>query len=133
MKRLLDYIIEKGEDKKKETKLPIERGEIIFTIWESPDTKVTELKDNTAYQKIEYKLEDKKSGLSIDFLLGFKESSWQLWVGKIGSCSYDDDPYKSLNTDNFKKAIVASLDVIEEFIEKVQEDPTNYVQYYKSL
>lgn len=131
MKRLIDYIIEKGDDKKAD--LPIKRGDIIFTIWESPDTKVTELKNNNAYQKIEYKLEDKKSGLSIDFLLGFKESSWQLWVGKIGSCSYDDDPYKSLNTDNFKKAIVDSLDIIEEFLEKVIDDPTDYVQYYKTI
>lgn len=135
MKRLIDYIIEKSDDTNNEkvVKLPIERKDIIFTIWESPDTKVTELKDNNAYQKIEYKLEDNKSGLSIDFLLGYKDSTWQLWVGKIGSCSYDDDPYKSLNTENFKKAIVDSLDIIEQFLEKVVEDPTNYVQYYKTF
>lgn len=135
MKRLIDYIIEKGDEEKKEDtpKLPIKRKDIIFTIWESPDTKVTDLSSNTAYQKIEYKLEDKKSGLSIDFLLGFKESSWHLWIGKIGSCSYDDDPYKSLNTDNFKRAIVSSLDIIEEFLEKVMTDPTDYVQFFKTI
>lgn len=141
MKRLIDYILEaedKDTDKDKKggddkPKLPIERADIIFSIWESPDTKVQELKSNNAYQKIEYKLEDKESGLSIDFLLGFKENSWQLWVGKIGSCSYDDDPYKSLKTDDFKKAIIASLDVIEEFLIKVQDDPTNYVQFYKTI
>lgn len=136
MKRLIDYILEaddKKEDKKEKKQLPIERKDIIFSVWESPDKKVQELKHNEAYQKIEYKLEDKKSGLSIDFLLGFKDKSWHLWVGKIGSCSYDDDPYKDLKTEDFKKAIITSLDIIEEFIEKVQEEPSDYVQFYKTI
>ena len=133
MKRLIDYILEADNKEDDKKSLPIESKDIIFTVWESPDKKVQELKNNNAYQKIEYKLEDKKSGLSIDFLLGFKDKSWQLWVGKIGSCSYDDDPYKDLKTDNFKKAIITSLDIIEEFIEKVMEDPTDYVQFYKTI
>ena len=136
MKRLIDYILEaddKKEDNKEKKQLPIERKDIIFSVWESPDKKVQELKHNEAYQKIEYKLEDKKSGLSIDFLLGFKDKSWHLWVGKIGSCSYDDDPYKDLKTEDFKKAIITSLDIIEEFIEKVQEEPSDYVQFYKTI
>lgn len=130
MKRLTEYIYEKKEKTEDNS---FDRSKIIFTIWESPDNKVTELKSNTEYQKIEYKLEDNDSGMFIDFLLGFDEGSWQLWIGKIGSCSYDDDPYKSLNTTNFKKAIVDSLDIIEEFIEKVKKDKYNYIQFYKTI
>lgn len=130
MKRLTEYIYEKEEKTKDNS---FDRSKIIFTIWESPDNKVTELKSNTEYQKIEYKLEDNDLGMFIDFLLGFDEGSWQLWIGKIGSCSYDDDPYKSLNTTNFKKAIVDSLDIIEEFIEKVKKDKYNYIQFYKTI
>ena len=130
MKRLTEYIYEKEEKTKDNS---FDRSKIIFTIWESPDNKVTELKSNTEYQKIEYKLEDNDLGMFIDFLLGFDEGSWQLWIGKIGSCSYDDDPYKSLNTTNFKKGIVDSLDIIEEFIEKVKTDKYNYIQFYKTI
>ena len=130
MKRLTEYIYEKKEKTEDNS---FDRSKIIFTIWESPDNKVTELKSNTEYQKIEYKLEDNDLGMFIDFLLGFDEGSWQLWIGKIGSCSYDDDPYKSLNTTNFKKAIVDSLDIIEEFIEKVKKDKYNYIQFYKTI
>ena len=130
MKRLTEYIYEKEEKTEDNS---FDRSKIIFTIWESPDNKVTELKSNTEYQKIEYKLEDNDLGMFIDFLLGFDEGSWQLWIGKIGSCSYDDDPYKSLNTTNFKKVIVDSLDIIEEFIEKVKKDKYNYIQFYKTI
>lgn len=126
MKSLKDYILEEKDD----ITSGIQRGDIKFTIWKSPDEKVTTLKDNEHYQKIEYKLEDKEEGLSIDFLLGYQDDSWKLWIGKIGSCSYDDDPYCSFDTDNFKKAIVACLDKVEEFIEKVKDDKENYVQFY---
>lgn len=139
MKRLIDFILEADDnskdDKKKteEKKTPINKSDIIFNIWESPDKKVKELKSNDAYQKIEYKLEDKENGLSIDFLLGFKENSWQLWIGKIGSCSYDDDPYKSLKTTDFKHAIIEALDIIEEFVQNVLDDKYNYVQFYTNI
>lgn len=127
MKSLREYLIKEEEDDKKPT---LERGNIKFTIWEEPDKKVTQLENNYKYQKIEYKYEDKDKGIYIDFLLGFQEQSWKLWIGKIGSCSYDDDPYCSFDTDDFKKGIIACLDKVEEFIEKVQEDPENYVQFY---
>ena len=126
MKSLKDYILEEKDD----ITSGIQRGDIKFTIWKSPDEKVTTLADNEHYQKIEYKLEDKEEGLSIDFLLGYQDDSWKLWIGKIGSCSYDDDPYCSFYTDNFKKAIVACLDKVEEFIAKVKDDKDNYVQFY---
>ena len=109
MRSLTEYIssqIFEGEDEDKEK--TTRRGQIKFTIWEEPDKKVTWLDDNEKYQKIEYKLEDKDKGLSIDFLLGFQEGSWKLWIGKIGSCSYDDDPYCSFDTDKFSEGIVSS-------------------------
>jgi len=131
MKSLAEYIssqIFEGEDEEKEK--TTRRGQIKFTIWEEPDKKVTWLDDNEKYQKIEYKLEDKDTGISIDFLLGFQDGSWKLWIGKIGSCSYDDDPYCSFDTDKFSEGIVAALDKVEEFLQKVKDEPDNYVQYY---
>ena len=130
MKTLVQYIIEAEENKEKQS---TERGKIKFTIWEEPDKKVTWLNDNEKYQKIEYKYEDKKKGLAIDFLLGFQEDSWKLWIGKIGSCSYDDDPYCSFDTKKFSEGIIAALDKVEEFLEKVKEDSSNYVQFYVKL
>lgn len=129
MKSIIKYIKEAEEDKKKTT----ERGKIKFTIWESPDKKVRWLDNNENYQKIEYKYEDKKEGLQIDFLLGYKDESWKLWIGKIGSASYDDDPYCDFETKKFSEAIVAALDKVEEFLEKVKDEPDNYIQYYVNI
>ena len=69
-------------------------------------------------RRIEYKLEDREKNLYIDFLLGFKDGSWRLWIGKIGSVTYDDDPYCNFETDDFKYAIVDALDKVEEFYYK---------------
>lgn len=129
MKTLKEYILEKSEDNKKST----ERGNIKFTIWEEPDKKVKWINDNKKYQKIEYKHEDKDKNIFIDFLLGFKDNSWRLWIGKIGATQYDDDPYCDLETTKFSEAIVSALDKVEEFLDKVKEDPQNYVQFYKNL
>ena len=129
MKSLKDYIKEEKQD----ITANVSRGDIKFTIWKSPDQKVRWLHDNESYLKIEYKLEDKEDGLSIDFLLGFQDDSWKLWIGKLGSCSYDDDPYCSLNTSKFAEGIVAALDKVEEFVKKVKDDPEDYVQYYKNI
>ncbi len=126
MKSLKDYILEEEGDVTSD----LQRGDIKFTIWEEPEKKVTTLKDNQKYQKIEYKHNDKEKGISIDFLLGFQDGTWKLWIGKIGSCSYDDDPYCSFDTDEFKKGILLCLDKVEEFIKKVEDDPEDYVQYY---
>lgn len=138
MKTLKQYIIEgsdKDTDKDNKGKLTSEvsQADIKFTIWEEPDKKVTELKDNETYQKIEYKLEDKTDHISVDFLLGYQNDSWKIWIGKIGSCSYDDDPYFSFDTDNFKLAVVKSLDTIAEFIQKIKDDPEDYVQFYTNM
>lgn len=127
MRTFVQYLKEEEENKEKTT----ERGNIKFTIWEAPDKKVKWLDDNKSYQKIEYKYEDNKKNIFIDFLLGFKDGSWKLWIGKIGSVGYDDDPYCSFKTDKFADAIVKALDKVQEFLDEVREDPINYVQFYK--
>ena len=111
----------------------LSKGDIKFTIWEAPQKKVRWIKDNNSYQKIEYKLEDDENNIYIDFLLGFKDNSWKLWIGKIGAISYDDDPWCDFRTSSFKKAILAALDKVVEFIDDVEEDPQNWVQFYKKL
>lgn len=129
MKNLRDYLLEEKGDITASTS----RGDIKFTIWKAPDKKVRWLNDNESYLKIEYKLEDKEEGLFIDFLLGFKDGSWKLWIGKIGSCSYDDDPYCSFETKKFSEGIIAALDKVEEFVGKVKDDPESYIQFYKTI
>lgn len=129
MKTLKEYLLEEKNDITASTS----RGDIKFTIWKAPDKKVKWLDDNESYQKIEYKLEDKEEGLYIDFLLGYQENSWKLWIGKIGSCSYDDDPYCSFDTTKFSEGIVAALDKVEEFVQKVKDDKESYIQFYKTV
>ena len=51
MKSLLQYILESENT--------TERGNIKFTIWESPEKKVKWLDNNKNYQKIEYQYKDK--------------------------------------------------------------------------
>jgi hypothetical protein len=133
MKTLTQYIIEASDKEEDDKEKTTQRGKIKFTIWEEPDKKVNWVKDNESWTKIEYKLEDRDKNIYIDFLLGFQEGSWKLWIGKIGSTSYDDDPYCSFDTDNFAHAIVDALDKVEEFIEDVNDDPQNYVQFYKDI
>lgn len=147
MKRLKDYIleaedseqIEQHETNDKNSEGQDEelnhRGEIKFTIWKEPDKKVTWLKDNEQYQKIEYKHEDKSRKMSMSFLLGYDKDNdtWKLWVGKIGGVTYDDDPLCDLKTNKFAHAIVNGLDKIEEYIKKVEDDPSDWIQYYKDI
>ena len=128
-----------GSDEDKESKEDEEkkeltrRGNIKFTIWKEPDKKVTWINDNDKYQKIEYKYDDKDKDIHIDFLLGFKDKSWKLWIGKIGALSYDDDPYCDFETSSFKEGILAALDKVTEFVDNVEEDPQNWVQFYKKI
>lgn len=131
MRTLVQFLEDKKKDTLSDEERTTARGNVKFTIWKSPDTKVKWLDDNEDYLKIEYKFEDTEKNISIDFLLGFKDGSWRLWVGQIGSCSYIDDPYCDFNTDKFAEAIVMALDKVEEVLENILEDPENYVQYYK--
>lgn len=127
MKSLQNYIVEAQSDKQD----PIPRADIKFTIWEDPKKQVRWLTDNNAYQKIEYQYKNTTKNIFIDYLLGFKDDSWQLWAGKIGRCTYDDDPYCDLKTSDFAHAINNSLDKIEQLLQDVLDDPQNYVQYYR--
>ena len=127
MKSLYNYIVEAQTDKQD----PVPRADIKFTIWEDPQKQVSWLTDNNAYQKIEYQYKNTTKNIFIDYLLGFKDDSWHLYVGKIGRCSYDDDPYCDLKTSDFAHAITNSLDKIEQLLQDVLDDPQNYVQYYR--
>ena len=82
--------------------------------------------------KIEYVYKDKKEGIEMDFLIGRpkEEDDWQLYIGKIGSVSYDDDPYKSLKTKKLSKAINIAVDEALKLIEEVKKDKENWVQFY---
>lgn len=135
MKDLKIYIKEAEEPEADEQAKLNRRGNIKFTIWEEPDKKVKWLKTNDKYQKIEYKHEDKTKNMFIDFLLGFdkEHDTWKLWVGKIGGITYDDDPLCDLKTNDFAKAIVSALDEVEEYIDKVEQDPSDWIQYYKDI
>jgi len=143
MKSFKDYILEAEEDnesventdEKNSDEKTTQRGNIKFTIWKEPDKKVTWLNNNEPYQKIEYKYEDKDKHISIHFLLGYvkEKDTWELWIGKIGAISYDDDPYCDLKCNEFSSAIIAALDKVEEFIKEVEEEPENWVQYYKDI
>ena len=128
MKALIQYIKEAqdGDDAKL-------RSKIMFTIWEAPDKKVTTLASNTSYQKIECKYEespDAYKGVKISFLLGFKDNAWQLWAGKIGVSSYEDDPWVNLEETDFYKAVSAAVDKCVELIKQVKDEPNNWMQYY---
>lgn len=136
MKTLKDYIIEANDNNSKEQDESVNRRkDIMFTIWKEPDKKVKWLKDNEKYQKIEYKHEDKSRKMSMSFLLGYdkENDTWKLWVGKIGAITYDDDPLCSLETNKFSQAIIKGLDKIEEYIKKVEDDPSDWIQYYKDI
>lgn len=134
MKKFSQYIVEADEKPENDDKLT-RRANIKFTIWEESDKKVNWIKDNNKYQKIEYKHEDKTKKMFIDFLLGFdkEHNTWKLWVGKIGGVTYDDDPLCDLKTDDFAKAIITALDKTEEYIDKVEKDPSDWIQYYKDI
>lgn len=123
MKSILAYIIESLDVNKI-------KSDIKFKIWKSPDNFVTELNDNEDFQKIEYVFKDKKLGIVIDFLLGKKDGTWQLWVGKDGAVSYDDDPTYNLEEISFLLAVSKAVDKVIEFIDTVKSDPDNWVQYY---
>lgn len=136
MKNLKDYIIEANDNNSEEQDESVNRRkDIMFTIWKEPDKKVKWLKDNEKYQKIEYKHEDKSRKMSMSFLLGYdkENDTWKLWVGKIGAITYDDDPLCSLETNKFSQAIIKGLDKIEEYIKKVEDDPSDWIQYYKDI
>lgn len=121
-----------GQDGAKDDVKAKQRSEIQFKIFTAPDKQVTDLKEGEKYLKIEYVHRDKKAGIEIDFLIGKKKENgdWQLYIGKPGSASYDDDPYKSLETKELSKAINKAVDEAMDLIEEVKKDKDKWVQFY---
>lgn len=123
----------KDDDKTKDDKKVARRGNIKFTIWKEPKKKVNWLEEGETYQKIEYKHIDKDKGIEIHFLLGQEDATWKLWIGKIGTITYDDDPWCSFDTKSFAEGIVQALDKVEEFIDDVEENPDEWPQFYVKI
>ncbi len=120
---------DKGSEPEIDPKMK-ERAEIKFKIWKDGGERADWITDKDGYQKIEYVYKDKKEGITIDFLLGRKDGAWHLWAGKDGGVNYDDEPMYDLEANTFQKAIMNSLDKIQDLIKDVKDNPDNWVQFY---
>lgn len=118
MKSIIQYIKESGET-------------IKFKIWEEPGKQVAKLKDNESYNKIEYQYKNIDMNIYISFMLGFKDDSWKLWCAPLGKGNYMVAPLQDLKTNSFEKALSRCEPYINEYIEKVKNNPGKYVMYYK--
>lgn len=121
-----------GQDGAKEDADAKLRSDIKFKIFTAPDKQVDDLKEGEKYLKIEYIYKDKKKGIEIDFLIGRKDDTkdWALYTGKIGSASYDDDPYKSLKTKELSKAINNAVQEVVDLVKEVEKEPDEWLQFY---
>lgn len=121
-----------GQDGAKEDADAKMRSDIQFKIFTAPDKQVDDLKEGEKYLKIEYIYRNKKKGIEIDFLIGRKDDTkdWSLYTGKIGSASYDDDPYKSLKTKELSKAINNAVQEVVDLVKEVEEEPDEWLQFY---
>lgn len=121
-----------GQDGAKEDADAKMRSDVQFNIFTAPDKQVDDLKEGEKYLKIEYVYKDKKKGIEIDFLIGRKsdDKDWALYTGKIGSASYDDDPYKSLKTKELSKAINTAVQEVIDLVKEVEKDPDEWLQFY---
>lgn len=121
-----------GQDGAKEDADAKLHSNVKFKIFIAPDKQVDDLKEGEKYLKIEYIYKDKEKGIEIDFLIGrkHKDKEWQLYTGKPGSVSYDDDPYKSLKETELSKAINNAVKEVVELIKNVEKDKDEYVQFY---
>ena len=121
-----------GQDGAKEDADAKMRSDVKFKIFTAPDKQVDDLREGEKYLKIEYVYRNKKKGIEIDFLIGRKDETedWQLYTGKVGSASYDDDPYKSLETQELPTAINNAVTEAIDLIKEVEEDPDNWLQFY---
>lgn len=121
-----------GQDGAKEDADAKMRSDVQFKIFTAPDKQVDDLKEGEKYLKIEYIYKDKKKGIEIDFLIGRKDDTkaWALYTGKIGSASYDDDPYKSLKTKELSKAINNAVQEVVDLVKEVEKEPDEWLQFY---
>lgn len=125
-----DYVLKNINEEEDKSKEYVEKSDICFDIWQEVGVRTNWLKDNFSYNKIEYKFIDKKKGIEIDFLLGYRNGTWHLWIGKIGIINYELQPYVDLCTPIFSRAIILSLDKIQDFVKQVYTDKDNWVDYY---
>lgn len=129
MKKLSNFLLEE-QDATKDPKMDI-IPDIKWTIWDSDQNRIYNVNNVCSnYNKIEYLYIDKKKNIKIQFLMGLRDHTWRLWVGKIGGTYYADEPYCDLKTGNFKLAIIKSLDKVATFVLNVKNNPDSYQNYY---
>jgi hypothetical protein len=93
--------------------------DVVFNIYDEQGNTVSELDDDSKFQKIEYTYNDE-----FQFLLGKTDNKWYLWVGKPGVVAYSDPPYKELDTKQTSEAINLASKEIGTYINKHTEDDT---------
>ena len=87
--------------------------EVVFNIYDERGNIVSELDDDSKFQKIEYTYKDK-----FQFLVGKTDNKWYLWVGKVGIVAYSDPTYKELDTKSTTEAINLASKEIGIYINK---------------
>lgn len=122
----------KSKEQREMSEKDKQRSQIKFTIWNNKDEQSEWLNKGDKYRKIEYEHVDDKKNVEVDFLLGQRDDEWYLWVGKIGACSYDEQPYCDLKTKQFNTALINALDKVQELLDEIYDDPENYIQFYKN-
>lgn len=87
--------------------------DVMFTIYDDQGNTVSELDDDSKFQKIEYTYKDE-----FQFLLGKTDDKWFLWAGKPGIVAYSDPPYKEIDTKQTSEAINLASKEIGTYIDK---------------
>ena len=94
--------------------------DVVFNIYDDQGNIVSELKDDSKFQKIEYTYKDE-----FQFLLGKTDNKWFLWVGKPGVVAYSDPPYKEIDTKQTSEAINLASKEIGVYIDKHTDSKSN--------
>ena len=94
--------------------------EVVFNIYDEKGNIVSELDDDSKFQKIEYTYKDK-----FQFLVGKTDNKWYLWAGKVGIVAYSDPTYKELDTKSTTEAINLASKEIGIYIDKNDDESTD--------
>ena len=94
--------------------------DVMFTIYDDQGNTVSELDDDSKFQKIEYTYKDE-----FQFLLGKTDDKWFLWAGKPGVVAYSDPPYKEIDTKQTSEAINLASKEIGTYIDKHTDSKSN--------
>ena len=127
MKGLKEFIQIFEDEQQESAKI---RSQLKFVIYREDGKVLDYLNDEEPFQKIVCNYYDDDKGIEIEFLIGRHDGFWKLWAGKPGVVNYSDDPYKDLETKSFTDALNKSVDEAEKFINKVMDEPENWVQFY---